>query len=194
MMRIASDAEIYFYEQETISIFFESFASGDHEKLGEIALSVLYTLRMISNLGANNEVTYDLGMMLLKIPSDIEKIASGNELTDFQLIQYPGHKGRKYFTAMVRMDDKGVNFDFKAKGFGLFGKGLNYYGPISVFALIRYLATKRADDEEYLNSLARSISRCGYLRKNDKITLTNQTQLAIETIFTLCGQYLIGLG
>ena len=41
-MRIASDAEIHFYEQETVSIFFESFTTGDYEKLGEITLSVLY--------------------------------------------------------------------------------------------------------------------------------------------------------
>ena len=145
---------------------------------------------MIGNLGTTNDVTFDLGLALLDIPRYIEKLESLDSTGGFDIIRYPGNKGRKYFTSTLRINDEKVKFDFKAKGFGFFGKGLNYYGPISIITLIRYLAKRRSNDEVYLNCLARSVSRCGYLRKKNQITLTNQNQLTLETIFSLCAQYL----
>ena len=142
-MKIATDAEIHFYEQDTASVFLESFTYGDIEKAEEIALLVWFSLRMIGNLGTKNDVTFDLGMSLLDIPRYIEELASLDSTGGFEIIRYPGNNGRKYFTSKLRIDDEKVKFDFNAKGFGFLGKGLNYYGPISGITLIRYLVKLR---------------------------------------------------
>jgi hypothetical protein len=176
-MNIRMNVEIHFYEQEKASVFLESFSEASDERLGEASLLVMFAIRMISNLGTT-DTTDRLAAMLVEIPWEIHGLASGATTGGLQLIPHPGPPGRKQFHAKLTMDDRRRQFGFQAKGFGWLATGINYYGPVSVLALLRHLAMKRPEDKEFLTSIAAAIGMVGKAQFSRQIQLSNHDALA----------------
>jgi hypothetical protein len=188
-MNIAQNIEIHFHQQNQVSIFHEINVSGDDEKTGEIAGLTLFALRMMSNLGAN-DTSDSLGSILAGAAEIVPEFAARAATESFQLIQYPGYQGRKRFLATLRMTDDSTRFDMKAKGFGWLATGVGYYGPVSVVALLRYLAENHSNDTDFLQAVVVAAEMCGHLQLRRQISLTNQLQLALMTIATACENYM----
>lgn len=80
------------------------------------------------------------------------------------------------------MTDSGCRLDLRPKGFGIFATGVGYYAPVSVMALLRYLAEKRASDSAFLASLGKACALCGDFYSEGQITLTNHAQLTLSAL------------
>lgn len=181
-------AEIHFHEQEKASIFLESNVFGNEEKLGEIGLLAMFAMRIMSNLGVH-QVRDDLATILTGAPIAIHQLAKGNTTGGLQLITYPGFQGRKRFLVDSRMSDDRWQFHFQAKGFGLLARGMGYYGPVAVLALLRYLSLRRPDDNEFLRCLSNAAAMSGQIHLSREIRLGNHSQLAAYALVSACPDY-----
>jgi len=83
--------------------------------------------------------------------------------------------GKKRFIA------KYPPFLFYAKGFGFFGKKVNYYAFHSTIGLIKYFASKYANNEEFIKRLENVSSSCARYYINNKIPM-DQATLALQII------------
>jgi hypothetical protein len=179
------NVEIHFYEQEKASVFLESFSEASEERLGEASLLVLFAIRTISNLG-DTDTTARMADLFASMPVEIDRLASGDTTGGLELVAYRGSMGRKRFHAALAMDDRSSRFTFQAKGFGWLATGMNYYGPVSVLALIRHLAMKRPNDHEFLMSIAKAIRMVGIAHLNRQIQLSNHYSLASAIVAQTC--------
>ena len=71
-----------------------------------------------------------------------------------QFVTYNG-KGSKTFEVTL------PPFSLSAKGFGIFGRDVNYYAFHSVIGLIRLLGRKHSDDEVFFDHLVQVAQLCG---------------------------------
>jgi hypothetical protein len=176
MQEIAVTAEIHFHEQDVVSIFHETNVGGSEEKFAELSFAAGFAIRIMSNLGTH-ELTDALAQQLQLVGQIIAQPIE--QLLNMQprVIRYPGHPGRKQFNISLRMTDQSFKFGYSDKGFGFLSKGLGYYGPAAVQSVFRYFASRRSNDDIYLNALANCAIASGQFQLGRKITLTNHAQL-----------------
>jgi hypothetical protein len=179
-MAITASMEIHFYEQDELAVFFESNAPSELEKLAEIGLFTMFAIRIMSNLGVH-EITDGLGSFLIEAETFAPRFLDVLRDRGFRLVRYPGHAGRKQFLGSVTME-KIVRFDHKMKGFGWLGRGLGYYAPIAVMALLRFLVERHENDLEFHQRLAKAAWACGRFQLERRIGLTNQVELGTGVI------------
>jgi hypothetical protein len=180
--------EIHFHEQEKASVFIESNCSDEMLKFGEIGLFSSFCIRQFSNLGVH-AVTDQTATMLTTVPEVIQHLASGQVTGGFELVPYPGYKGRKVFEGQFDFTGSGPRFDMKARGFGWFSRGMGYYAPVSLVVILRYLAQKRRADMVYLMSLGYAAVLCGEFHLSRRITLLNHPNLVSMILAESCGSF-----
>jgi hypothetical protein len=77
------------------------------------------------------------------------------------------------------MDDPAsIRFKLSLVGFGALGRGVSYYAPASVLALLFYLLSERSGDEAYVAGLAAAARHLGSMFPY--VGATNQVALAID--------------
>jgi hypothetical protein len=186
-VNIRNSAEIHFHQQEQVSVYFETNASGVEQEFGEIALMTCFSIRILSNLGVN-DASDMLAQFLVNAPRAVEEIVSGGSTGGFELIKYPGYKGRRQFILNMVMNDSQFKLDLSQLGFGFLARGYGYYAPIGVFALLRFLAGKRPGQDGFLNTLGLATQSCGCLHLQRRITLVNHPDLAMAVLANSCGE------
>jgi len=178
-MEIGFNLEIHFYSQKEGSVFLESNCSGNMEKFGEILLFNCYFLRQIVNFGNNHEIVNSILSVFMDLVLDLISITEHSDPDLPKLIKYKGTSGRKRFLAKLRFKDNHMKFNFKAKGFGLLARGIGYYSPSSIYLLLKYLVSKRIEDEEYIYNLSDSIKECIGTIINQNLNMMNQHKIAL---------------
>ena len=186
-MNIKSTLEIHFHQQDEGSVFLENTASGEDEKFGEILLLCLYITRTFSNFGNDNHDGKMLALFLHETGEDIEKFKKEISNAEAKLIEYNGHKGRKYFTANLTYSEDSLKYWQNAKGFGIFAKGIGYYAPNSIIILLRYLMKKRSNDNNFIEKLQTTCMMCSSTYNEGNIKLTNQHQVAFFIASAIAG-------
>lgn len=176
-MRIQSILEIDFHQQDQVSIFLECTAVDSEEKFGELLLFSCFVLRTFINLG-DNSVSDALMHQLISTEGNLNNMIRQNNPNEPEIISYPGSKGRKRFTANLRIFDNESNFQYNAKGFGFLAKGVGYYAPNAVLVLMKYLAKRRLSDANYIEALEKSAKQCGLFYNSNQLSITNQGQIA----------------
>jgi hypothetical protein len=95
------------------------------------------------------------------------------------VVSYRGSAGGKQFIAEFEWKEEKVFLQLNLKGFGLFGKGINYYVPMSVSLFLKYLTDKHEKDWEYVMRFERAAKICGQTFLDGKVTSLNQMELPI---------------
>jgi hypothetical protein len=185
-MNIRSSFELHFHQQEQVSVYLETTASGLEQELGEIALFTCLSVRILCNLGVN-DTSDTLARFLANSSQGVKEFASGTSTGGFELINYPGYKGRKRFTLNLKMSDSEFNFDLAQNGFGFLARGYGFYAPVAVCALLRFLAVKHSQQNTFLSSLGQAAEACGHLHLQRRITLGNQRELGMAVLAGSCG-------
>ncbi len=185
-MNIRNSAEIHFHQQEQVSVYLETTASGLEQEFGEIALMTCFSIRILSNLGVN-DASDTLARLLLNGPQGVKEFASGSSTGGFELIPYPGYKGRKQFLLNMVMNNSQFKFDLAQNGFGFLARGFGFYAPIGVLALLRFLSGNRRQQDAFLSSLGQATEYCGYLHLQRRIRLGNHPDLAMAALANSCG-------
>ena len=158
IVKIETNLEICFYEQEESSVFLETNVTGEDEKMAEVLTLCSYCLRQLMSLG-QNQITHTVAKLLKDTECHITELI-GRDI-GVTLVKARGHKGRKNFisrlTAFKRPETNKTHkitlsleskFWLKAKGFGLLARSVGYYAPMSINVLIKYLVEKHKDERE----------------------------------------------
>jgi hypothetical protein len=179
--------EIWFPQPDVVTVSLASSAvdeelslelsAVDEERMCETMLFALFAARQIANLKKGGTGA-SLGEVLFSVDQhhplpDVEARLGGVR------VESPGVRGGgKGFTAELRPDKRGF---FKAfpHGFGLLGRGLDYYGPTSVLALLSWLLKRRQDDDEYQGALGFTAKGVGAAGGTGQITVMSQVQVAM---------------
>ncbi len=178
-MDLGINLEIHFHSQQEGSVLLESNSSGDIEKFGEILLFNCYFLRQLVNFG-DHPIAHSIVSAFMNFLMSIYSIDEHNDPDLANLVTYKGSAGRKRFIAKLRYSNNYVKFNFSAKGFGLLARGMGYYSPNSMYLLLKYLVSRRKDDEEYIKNLSDSISNCIGLFIKRELNMKNQNMLALN--------------
>jgi hypothetical protein len=178
--------EIHFHDQDRASIFLED-TGGPNKLFVEILLFASYAIRQVANLG-NGAESRVLGQALVGAGTNLETLIGYRSSTGPSLVPYQGAPGRKRFTARLDVSDDKFNFVMSPHGFGLLGRGLGFYSPMSVLLLLQYLVERNLLDEEYLSSLGMVTAMTGQAVMDDRIRLANQNDLALRAAMTATNQ------
>ena len=177
-MNIGMNLEVHFYQQDEASVYLECKNSGKYEKFGEILLLCCYTLRHIVNFKDDEPIASSIAAFLLQIDNLID--LAEHDIPDVaKLVVYKGSPGRKRFLATLKCTDENLIFKLKAKGFGLFARGMGYYGPNSIVVLLRYLVKKRVNEHEFINALSQAVKKCGEVYYSGQLSLSTQYHFAL---------------
>jgi hypothetical protein len=191
---IETTLEIRFPADDRATVLLESNASGTPETQAELILFCLYATRAIANLRqteAAQMLTESLAALAHATTEELVAFTEGEGppmagSTSVQVVLLdPGEaiSGDKTFQANVRFLDNEPNprilFAMKPRGFGLLSKGVDYYAPSSVLALLYALLKRRTNDVPYLHRLARAAGSIGRLATTDLYAFGNQMDVAI---------------
>ena len=176
-MKSKIELEIYFPSEEEVSINMKSENKQDKE--GELLLFSRYSLQQMANFGGN-ETSAQIASFLLDVSKDFKSFLADKDPDAPSLVA--GKISKKKFSILSTVDDETFDFNLVPSGFGLFGKGLGYYGPTSIFSLLKYLSSKREDDVEYQKALAKISGLSGKAFFDKKITFENRATLPMEIL------------
>lgn len=96
-----------------------------------------------------------------------------------RLAAFKSQKGKRRFLASLEFDNRRVLFLLHPKGFNIMGEGVNYYAPLSVALLLRYLAAKHITDAQHSARLSWVSRASGNAALSGVLTSLNQGSLAL---------------
>jgi hypothetical protein len=171
-------AEVWFQEQDEWTVTLSSTLADPDEGLYETMLFCLFAARQIANLRGDAQAQA-LGEALTLIDEDAPLASVIERLEAWRT---PSHNpmGRKGFTAELREDGRRF-FKLGTHGFGLRSKGIGYYAPVSVLALLVRLLDSRADDDEYQRALGTAARGIGYASGDGLLGIRQHTEIAMMT-------------
>lgn len=171
--------QIHFYGKDESSIILESTAVGELQLFGEILLFNCLGLRQMHNLGsAPASGALAQALVALGRRTDQPEEAMLGDVP--RIVEYPGTAGKKRFMATLDFGPERARFLLHPKGFGILGRGVNYYAPQSVLVLFTHLSTARAANDAYRRGLAEAASLCGQCFVEGKVTTSSQPTLALR--------------
>lgn len=97
-----------------------------------------------------------------------------------RVVGYRGWPGKKRFEANIDLHEDRASIHLDPKGFGPFGQGVNYYAPMSVVLLQRYLTEKYErdmDDFGFSGRLCRAAQGTGRAFLDGNLSAIAETEL-----------------
>jgi hypothetical protein len=172
---------------------------------GEVLLFSSIALRQMHNMGTNHPVSRSLAQALASLadpalpmrvllgapqlsmqrfreamregaPDPMDNIVSTDVIT---LVPFTRQKGKKRFLGTLDFDPGRARFLLHPKGFNAMGEGVNYYAPLSVAVLLRFLSRSGAEDPTYQSQLRRVANACGDALLSGQVTTLSQPALAL---------------
>jgi len=191
---------IEFMDEKNAAVNIRSRAEEKEKHFGDLLLLASFAIRQMHNLGPDHPVTKSLAKELLycenpctplKIllgPPDLSigrfreamQEGSANPMENYvsidvvRLWEYKGQIGKKRFITTIDQKQRQLGIRIEAKGFGIMGSGVNYYAPLSVGMLLKYLADINVNNPKRLNSLKEVARLSGRLVRSGQIGIMNQ--------------------
>jgi len=122
---------------------------------------------------------------LSALGGDVDRLVRELQPNLAHLVDYRG-VGEKQFIAHLTWENERALLQLKPKGFGIFGRGTNYYVPMSVILLLRYLFDANQGSAGYLAKLTRAANLCAGVYLQGKVSstslLTVPAAIALEAV------------
>lgn len=189
-MDLTSRLEVKFYDKKTISIDFQHAGDNKHQKVAELAMFIMFSLRQLSNLGVRHPSADRLAAVLFGTPDGIEKLAADQAKLDFALVPDGKDASNKCFVAYLDYSNAGAVFRMDAKGFTFLAIGVGHYAPLSVVAFLTHLARKRKDDPDFLRTLGNAACFCGSAHIEGELKVENRGEMGLIILAATCEGYL----
>ena len=159
----------------------------------EVCLFCLYAARQLSNLSATGDVAGELGELLLStgtadaLPSLVTN-GPGDLKVSFRAVARGRSKGfRATFEHGARLIEgdaadvlREIRFRLDLLRLGKLARGVSYYGPASVLALLYALAARRRDDDLYVRRLGSAAATLGAFSQDGGVGITDQLLPALQ--------------
>lgn len=173
-----AEMNIDFYSKNDASVRMSFAEIGDNSLPIELILFCSFLLRQVHNL-KNTNLSALISEALLKVNSaNVHKFNLGDfiKASDIDVISplivpFRG-KGEKRFDVVLNIIDMPPDLipliKLYPKGFGIFGKEVNFYSLQSINALLKYFSGKYINNPPYLQAFSDASNLCGkeYLTGN----------------------------
>lgn len=171
--------EVWFPQQDEVSVWLESsFTDPDEERMYEAMLFALFAARHLANDGSSS-ASQMLGQVLFSLDEREPRAEVLEALSHVKLISPNGRGGRKGFSCEFR-PEKRAFFKLHLHGFGLLGKGMDYYAPWATIALLAWLLDRRQEDARYQLALGMAAKMVGAAAVSGQISVRTQSDIAIQ--------------
>ena len=167
-------AQVHFHDNNTASCIVSVPASGEEGMGDQLLLWACFANRQLVNMGSDAP---PLASFLSKVPGSLDQIVDADGKGPKLLSGHPGN-ARRRFEAQIIPTGKGRRFILKMKGFGIFGKRLDYYWPTSVVLLLRHLARLGKNNPDYVAALAALAQVTGQAFLAGEVNMRNGAQRA----------------
>ena len=168
--------EIWFPSPEEVSVFIETPASNAQAReVIESSLFAAYAARQLVNLrkGVSSEMLAST-LASLEHPESDDDIPE--QLGDTRIVAPSPRRGRKGFEATVALKDGIPLITLHPRGFGMLGRGVDFYAPTSTLALYLHLLRRMSPEGRFV--LVETAKTVGSFAITGKLALTSQAQVA----------------
>ena len=176
------DAQVHFYDKYSGAIKYKTNSKNEEKKeFGQIvAFDCLAVRQMLnSDTSTARKIAFVLSELSASISEDeISEIIEKRFTDSATLVKYKGG-GKKQFLININWSPDTINYKVNHKGFGFFGKDVNWYAPNSVFIFFKYLA-KNSSDDRFRFVLTDSAHQCGSSFILNKLNRLNQRMFPLE--------------
>ena len=156
--------DIHFQKPDEVSVVLGPTGDGAAFAESELLLFCLYATRQVLTLGAAHGFGLTLAALLLHAGESPRSLLADGPL-GARVVPHPGTAGPRRFRARLEYttsdDPAGIRFGSSHVGFGVLGRGLSHYAPVSVLALLTHLLARRDADARYLDGLAAATRHLG---------------------------------
>ena len=167
--------EIWFPSTEEVSVFVEATETGPEREVTEAAFFAAYAARQIADF--RNDAT---AQSLSRVLFDQEQLGADEpaptSVGETRLVPPTPDQGRKGFVARFQYQNGLPRIHLKAKGFGVMGRGVPFYGPTSTQALLFHLLGRHSPEGRRL--LVRTARVLGTLGMRGSIFRRSQAGMA----------------
>jgi hypothetical protein len=174
----AARVEIAFYSQDEASVFLEASVPAEDQEPTELALFVHYVIRQFANL-RGDAAGLALAQAISKVGYEPGQRSIREMLETVKVVRATG-AGRKGFKATLDSDTN--RFTLNQYGFGVLGKELRYYSPVSALVLLDCLWSKHTEDGPFLNGLIMALMQLSTVGHTGVTTPANQASLAVSVL------------
>ena len=186
--------EVHFYEQFESAVVLEGTVPFSMRNGAELALFSNFMMRQLFYLGATEAVASTVAFFVhyadLKAEVEGEYKETGRVM-DIRLGMHRGTDAKKRFMNTFSWDGgdawsssagqrTGLHFTNKAKGFGFFGKGVDYYACAACVVLFWYLKEQRSDDVAFASALQQVAAECAVAVSQGQVGHSTMSAEAIE--------------
>lgn len=173
--------EVWFPQPNEVTVFLESsIADPDDERLYETMLFALFAVRHIANgRGSFTYASLAEALFSLDEHEPLPGIAEALKEVGATVGSPTVAGGRKGFTCTLRPEKRGF-FKLHPHGFGMLGKGVDYYAPTSTLALLSWLLSRRVEDDRYQLALGMAAKMIGAAGVSGQVSVTSQAQIAMQ--------------
>jgi len=129
-------------------------------------------------------------MLRASAGGDVSEIARTLWPETAHLVDYRRAEGSKRFKAAFDLQENRVLIELEAKGFGLFGQGVNYFAPMSVVLLLKYLTDKydkKPGDSEFADRLRQAAQASGQAFLEGRIAGSGAMELPVQIDMIVSG-------
>lgn len=194
MNELVFNSGVFFESQDLATISQSSIELPDRDFLyGRLLIFTCFALRTFSNLGRCDTANNLAQCLEMTTEKHLLALASTNSFgsTKFAVKYEAPARYEKSFTcqlhASISNGIPNLKFEYDYSGFGLLGRGLGYYAPISVIGLLWDNANLITDLPNVAAAWAAATSGISKLYSAGKITFDNQRELSLA-VATKCAQ------
>jgi hypothetical protein len=170
--------QVHFYPDNSASCVVNVASSGNEGIADTLLLWACFANRQLNNMGKDApSLAGVLGSVKGGLVALAEHDGEGPRLLD----ACPG-QARKRFEGHLVPAGEGLTFKLAMKGFGVFGKGLRFYCPISVILLLRHMAKRGQGDPRFIACLENLAETTGTAFMRGDVNMRNGDKRAYRHV------------
>ena len=171
-------AQVHFHKGETASCIISVTSSGKEAIADELLLWSCFAVRQLNNMGRDAPT---LASLLANVAEGLEQLANHDGQGPKLLNQHRATARKRFEAALVPYRD-GFRFRLRMKGFGILGRGLGYYCPLSALLLLRHMAKRRRGEPRYMACLEKLAAITGGAFLAGYINMRNGNERAHQNL------------
>jgi hypothetical protein len=171
--------EVHFADQYVASVVFEVNLPLEDSERVDLACFAMFALQQLVRVGGETAMSTAALLSQLGAPELQEQVLRPGSALDVRILNFAGPGRYQFFATMQNgpSTTKPNMWPIKAKGFGWFGAGVNYYAPNSVLVLANYLHNRR-DAADFRGRLVQTAANCGKMYAEGRVGNMSQFDAA----------------
>jgi hypothetical protein len=167
---------IDFFSHNEASVVAKTNASQENQESAYLLLFAWFSLRILSLIHG------DYRQILIKNLYEIgEGMQPNKKIKDYgvNIVEITEQKEKKGFSFRLDIGNAGYKPHNKPYGFGLLGRGTNYYAPMAVLILAAHLVDCNKDNQKFIKAIKSASKRIALWALDNKVSIKDEQVIGI---------------